>query len=295
MISSLFIPLSFSKVIAVEFERCFNIKPWMGLVKCDNESCGAILGSYEEVKKKCYVHLFNVREALFRPQLEYKYANTAEDDDKRVMVMSLVDGKFETSSFNTLLAKNFILHPARVSPKQRVQHSQTATQECVAKKAKFEMNSAKVVNRDEATSGAADGYAITTTDNHNVSRTSVISLVKEARPENTCVRFPLTSTPEIPQTAAPNITLTMSQEAIPSSSQSATATSTQDVVFNDVMFSPPLLRTNPYQELKPGVPMDAIGEFEEVCKEYAPSYYTDQEENQPDFSLQDLAELLQTP
>lgn len=146
----------------------------MGLVKCKNTSCNALLGSYEENNRKIIVHLFNVREALFRPQLQYKSAGSGAD--MRVIIMELIDGKYEVSSVNSLLSKNYFLEPAKMPlPKPRVLPNQSVHKANEAKRSKLVTNPAKMSISGDPISFEHGDFTITAIDGKNVAQTSKIS------------------------------------------------------------------------------------------------------------------------
>lgn len=90
---------------------CFNIMRERGLVHCRNPTCGAVLGSYEE-GAVIIVHLFNVREMFFEPQLHYSREVGGPIPQDYVVVMKFGDDESPQDISDSVRAKSYVLDPA---------------------------------------------------------------------------------------------------------------------------------------------------------------------------------------
>lgn len=98
-------------MVTADFAVCFNIMRERGLVHCRNPTCGAVLGSYEE-GAVIIVHLFNVREMLFEPQLHYAREVGETAFESYVVVMKFGDGDNPLDISDGARARSYILDPA---------------------------------------------------------------------------------------------------------------------------------------------------------------------------------------
>lgn len=93
-----------------DYAVCFNIMRERGLVQCRNPSCGTVIGSYVD-GPKVMVHLFNIRELLFEPQLQY--ARTASLPVLKDFVVLLKFGEegCKLDDADVIKARNYVLDP----------------------------------------------------------------------------------------------------------------------------------------------------------------------------------------
>lgn len=245
-------------MVSVDFDDCYNVLCERGLIHCRNPSCGNVIGSYVE-GSKVMAHLFNVREMLFEPELQYTRDASVPVVKDVVILIKFGDGNLDAADL--LKARTYYLEPvssrsvfSTVKPVGTRPPVGTMKRICSSNRRVEPM--VKIPKSIIEVVCPGPSSLSTPSDGSKMHPTSTATPSKMTPTTSRCV-MPVTT--QIVASTSTQLVPLATQSSVPVV-ENVVSTSSQDVVYNDVSLGVPT-------ESSDLDPTSFLIEFEDVCKD----------------------------